>query len=143
LITGKLQDYLQAFRECAIKGGESGDGVFSGVSIDSRAVVSGNMFFCIAGENHDGHDFIPDAVSRGARAIVVRRDRMPDSALYPGVVFVGVDNTLSAMQELSRCYLGRIKPRKIALTGTNGKTTTKNLIAVVLGARYRTCATRG
>lgn len=143
MIGGKLQDYIQAFRDCAINGGELEDGVFSGVSIDSRAVVSGNMFFCIAGANHDGHDFISDAVSRGARAIVVRRDRKPDSSLYPGVVFVGVDNTLLAMQELSRCYLGRIKPRKIALTGTNGKTTTKNLIAAVLGARYRTCATRG
>ena len=143
MISGKLQDYLQAFRDCAISDGELHNCVFQGVSIDSRAVSSGNMFFCIAGENHDGHDFIPEAASRGARAIVVRRDRVPESTLYPGVVFVGVDNTLSAMQELSRLYLSRIKPRKIAVTGTNGKTTAKNLIATVLGARYRTCATRG
>jgi UDP-N-acetylmuramoyl-tripeptide--D-alanyl-D-alanine ligase len=143
LIGGKLQDYTEAFRDCAISGGELHNCVFKGVSIDSRTVASENMFFCIAGENHDGHDFIPDAVSRGARAIVVRRDRAPESTLYPGVVFVGVDNTLSAMQELSRLYLGRIKPRKIAVTGTNGKTTAKNLIAAALGARYRTCATRG
>ncbi len=143
MIGGKLQDYTEAFRDCAISGGELHNCVFKGVSIDSRTVASENMFFCIAGENHDGHDFIPDAVSRGARAIVVRRDRAPESTLYPGVVFVGVDNTLSAMQELSRLYLGRIKPRKIAVTGTNGKTTAKNLIAAALGARYRTCATRG
>ena len=143
MIGGKLQDYSQAFRDCAINGGELRNCVFHGVSIDSRAISSGNMFFCIAGENHDGHDFIPDAVSRGASAIVVRRDRVPESTLYPGVVFVGVDNTLSAMQELSRFYLNRIKPRRIAVTGTNGKTTTKNLIATALGARYRTCATRG
>jgi UDP-N-acetylmuramoyl-tripeptide--D-alanyl-D-alanine ligase len=143
LISGKLQDYYQAFRDCDISGGELSGCVFRGVSIDSRAIASDNIFFCITGEKHDGHDFIPDAVARGARAIVLRRDRMPDSAVYPGVVFVGVDNTLFAMQELSRLYLGHIKPRKIALTGTNGKTTTKNLIAAVLGARYRTCATRG
>jgi len=143
LIGGKLQDYFQAFRDCAISGGELHDCAFHGVSIDSRAVSSDNIFFCIAGENHDGHDFIPEAVSRGAHAIVVRRDRVPDSTLYPGVVFVGVDNTLSAMQELSRLYLRRIDPRKIAVTGTNGKTTAKNLIATALGARYRTCATRG
>jgi UDP-N-acetylmuramoyl-tripeptide--D-alanyl-D-alanine ligase len=143
LISGKLQDYLQAFRNCAISGDELHDCAFNGVSIDSRAVASGNMFFCIAGENHDGHNFIPDAVSRGARAIVVRRDRIPEPTLYPGVTFVGVDNTLSAMQELSRLYLGRIAPRKIAVTGTNGKTTAKNLIATALGARYRTCSTRG
>jgi UDP-N-acetylmuramoyl-tripeptide--D-alanyl-D-alanine ligase len=143
LISGKLQDYLQAFRDCAISDGESQNCVFQGVSIDSRAVSSENMFFCIAGENNDGHDFIPEAVSRGARAIVVRRDRVPKSTLYPGVAFVGVDNTLAAMQELSRLYLSRIAPRKIAVTGTNGKTTAKNLIATVLGASYRTCATRG
>jgi len=143
LIGGKLQDYFQAFRDCAISGGELHDCAFHGVSIDSRAVSSDNIFFCIAGENHDGHDFIPEAVSRGAHAIVVRRDRVPDSTMYPGVVFVGVDNTLSAMQELSRLYLRRIDPRKIAVTGTNGKTTAKNLIATALGARYRTCATRG
>jgi UDP-N-acetylmuramoyl-tripeptide--D-alanyl-D-alanine ligase len=143
LISGKLQDYSQAFRDCAISGGELHNCVFQGVSIDSRTVVSENMFFCIAGENHDGHDFISDAVSRGARAIVVRRDLAPDSTLYPGVTFVAVDNTLSAMQELSKLYLDRIEPRKIAVTGTNGKTTAKNLIATALGARYRTCATRG
>ena len=143
MIGGKLQDYFQAFRDCAISGGELHDCAFHGVSIDSRAVSSDNIFFCIAGENHDGHDFIPEAVSRGAHAIVVRRDRVPDSTMYPGVVFVGVDNTLSAMQELSRLYLRRIDPRKIAVTGTNGKTTAKNLIATALGARYRTCATRG
>ncbi len=143
MISGKLQDYFQAFRDCAISGGELQNCAFHGVSIDSRTVSSDNIFFCIAGEKHDGHNFIADAISHGARAIVVRRDRVPDSTSYPGVVFVGVDNTLSAMQELSRLYLSRIKPRKIAVTGTNGKTTAKNLIATVLGARYRTCATRG
>jgi UDP-N-acetylmuramoyl-tripeptide--D-alanyl-D-alanine ligase len=143
LIGGKLQDYLQAFRDCTIVGGEQQNSDFRGVSIDSRAVSSGNIFFCISGENHDGHDFIPEAVTRGAQVMVVRRDRVPESTLYPGVAFVGVDNTLSAMQKLSQLYLGRIAPRKIAVTGTNGKTTAKNLIATALGARFRTCATRG
>jgi UDP-N-acetylmuramoyl-tripeptide--D-alanyl-D-alanine ligase len=142
LISGRLQDYLSAFRDCSITGDSSGC-EFRGVSIDSRIASADNLFFCISGDKHDGHDFIPDVVKRGARAIVVRRDRIPGAAQYPGVVFIGVDNTLTAMQEMSQFYLNRINPRKIALTGTNGKTTTKNLIATVLSARFRTCATRG
>lgn len=142
MIGGKLQDYLGGFRNSTVIG-EAGNHAFQGVSIDSRAVSADNLFFCISGEKHDGHSFITEVVSRGVRTIVVKRDRLPEVSEYPGVAFIGVDNTLTAMQELSQFYLNQIHPRKIALTGTNGKTTTKNLIAAVLGARYRTCATRG
>jgi UDP-N-acetylmuramoyl-tripeptide--D-alanyl-D-alanine ligase len=143
LIAGKLQDYLPAFGKFATSGDMPPAAPFRGVAIDSRVVATDNMFFCIVGEKHDGHDFIPDAVARGARVIVVDQSRLAGLRQHEGVVMVGVDNTLTSMQELARAYLDRIKPRRIALTGTNGKTTSKNLIAAVLAARYRTCATRG
>jgi len=143
LIGGTLQDYVQAFRGCTISGRKLNDCAFHGVSIDSRTVSAENLFFCLAGENHDGHDFIPEAVSRGTRIVIVKRDRMPEPASHPTVTFVGVDDTLATMQELARLYLSQIAPRKVAVTGTNGKTTAKNLIATALRARYRTCSTRG
>ncbi len=143
MIAGTLNKYVAAFGDHSIVGAPATDSAFRGVSIDSRVVTRDNIFFCIAGEKHDGHSFIADAAAHGAKAIVVNRTKLAGLDKPAGVTFVAVDDTLRAMQELARAYLNQIHPRKIALTGTNGKTTSKNLIAAVLSARYRTCATRG
>lgn len=143
MISGMLREFAPAFSSYEINSPESLDTVFAGVSIDSRAKSSGGIFFCIKGEKFDGHDFARDAAANGAKVIVVAKSRLAEFAKLEGVAVIGVEDTLDAMQLLAKFYLNLIAPRKIAITGTNGKTTTKSLVVSLLSAKYRTCATRG
>lgn len=143
VISGLLKEFAPAFGDYQLNLPEKLDSRFSGVSIDSRAKSSGGIFFCIKGERFDGHDFALDALANGCAAIVVTRSRYAEFAGLPGATVFAVDDTLAAMQQLAKFYLDLIAPRKIAITGTNGKTTTKALITGLLSSKYRTCATRG
>lgn len=143
MIKGILKDFLPSIGSYDVNDPMALDQVFRGISIDSRTCAAGNMFICIAGERLDGHDFIAEAVSRGARLIMVNRDRMPGVTQRSDEKYVGVDNTFVALHDLAKFYLNTINCRKVALTGTNGKTTCKNLTAAILSSRFRTCSTRG
>ena len=127
-------------------------GLVSGVSIDSRTVARGELFFAVRGERHDAHEFVPAALARGAAAAVVRAERLAefDSALRPRLL--AVDDPLAALQRLAREW--RIEwgrgaapggsPRRLAaVTGSVGKTTTKEILAALLGARFRTLKSTG
>lgn len=143
MIKGAVKDIVASLGHCVIDDSAVLEETFRGVTIDSRTCEAENLFICIVGDKHDGHDFINQAIARGSRVILVNRERIAEVAEYSQAVFIGVDNTFRALHDLARRYLNQINCRKIALTGTNGKTTSKNLIANVLGARYRTCSTRG
>jgi UDP-N-acetylmuramoyl-tripeptide--D-alanyl-D-alanine ligase len=111
------------------------------VAIDSRALVPGDLFFAIAAAR-DGHDFVPAALARGAAGVVVhRRVELPDP--LPPAVIVEVPDTLTALQDLGRAVRRASGARVVAITGSAGKTTTKDAIAAVLGARYRVVKNRG
>jgi len=115
-----------------------GDGPVAGASIDTRTIRPGEIFFAILG-GRDGHDFAGRAVSGGAAAIVV--SRMLDPA--PASPWILVDDTLDALQALgSHCRSGS-GARVVGLTGSCGKTTTKELIAAALGGAEPVLATRG
>lgn len=106
------------------------------VCIDSRSAKPGDLFFALKGLRTDGHRFAKDAVSRGAVAAVVEKEC--------GIaVEVIVRDTLAALGDLARCYRRQFKAPLIGITGTNGKTTVKNLAAAILAKRYRTTYTRG
>ena len=126
-----------------------GSGVeMGGVSIDSRTLQRGELFFAIRGPRHDGHDHVAGALARGAAAAVVEAGRL---ASYPEEIRVrlfGVDDTLAALQQLAvgACARWRgAKPgRKIAgVAGSIGKTTTKEILAALLGARFGVLKTQG
>ncbi len=105
----------------------------SGLSYDSRAVRPGDLFMCFRGFVHDGHDFIPEALGRGARALMVDRpERLP-----PGVDGVVVPDTRRAAGPVASRFYGDPSARLhvVGVTGTNGKTTTTFLIRSVLGLR--------
>jgi UDP-N-acetylmuramoyl-tripeptide--D-alanyl-D-alanine ligase len=114
----------------------------AGVSIDSRTVGRGELFVAIHGARHDGHDFVAAALERGAAAAVVRAGRL---VAYPGWVrdrLLGVDDTLAALHRLARAVRrswreGRAGRRLAAVTGSAGKTTTKEILAALLAARFR------
>lgn len=110
-----------------------------GVAIDSRKVQKGDLFIAIRGPNQDGHSFIQEARAREAAGILVSKEEIEpqdDFVIY-------VDDTLEALQELARYHRNRYQPIMVGVTGSNGKTTTKDLIGAVLGEAYPTLKTEG
>lgn len=112
----------------------------SGVSIDSRTVKSGDLFVAIEGPNFDGHKFVNDALSKGAAAAVV--SRVPDGA-EPQAALLIVDDTLKALEGLAAASRARTAAKIIAVTGSVGKTGTKEALKEVLSAQGETYATEG
>lgn len=118
-----------------------------GVTTDSRAVrsLSAPIFFALKGEHFDGNDYAVQAIADGASAAVVH-DRLP-KGIKPGspeaAKYFVTDDTLAALQELAAYHREVLGLPVIALTGSNGKTTTKELIARVLRLKYRVACTRG
>jgi len=120
----------------------------AGVSIDSRAVQPGELFLAIRGARHDGHSFIAGALSRGAAAGVVAREKLPE---YPEAVrskLFAADDTLVALHQLASHGADiwrKAKPgRRIgAVAGSIGKTTTKEILAALVAARFRVLKTQG
>ncbi len=143
MISGLLRDFAAAFADSQWQKPADLETSFAGVIIDSRVPLPGSIFFSIAGENHDGHAFARAAAEAGSRAIVVNKSRLPEFTGLSETVVIGVDDTLRTLQLLAQEYLRQIDPRRIAITGTNGKTTCKNLIAAVLSAKHRVNASLG
>jgi UDP-N-acetylmuramoyl-tripeptide--D-alanyl-D-alanine ligase len=114
------------------------DRVFATISTDTRALVPGALFVALAGERFDGHDYLAAAAAAGAVAAVVRRGT-PGVA---GLTLLPVDDTLRAYGRLARVRRRRIRGPVVAVTGTNGKTSTKEMLAAVLRTRYSVHATR-
>jgi UDP-N-acetylmuramoyl-tripeptide--D-alanyl-D-alanine ligase len=107
---------------------------FGRVSIDSRAVGSGEIFIAIRGERFDGHAFVADALARGAGGIVV--DRLTTDGARAGLA-IQVEDTTRALQRLAREVRRRSGAKVVAITGSAGKTTTKEVAAEFLTSRYR------
>ena len=122
----------RAFVEATL-GGSFTDGapaVFAGTGTDSRALEPGALFVPLIGESFDGHEFIEVAMQSGAGAALVQRAR----AATTKAPHLAVDDTLAALQALARGWLLSQPAVRIGLTGSNGKTTTKELIAAAIGA---------
>jgi len=120
----------------------------SGAAIDSRKVSGGEVFFAYEGEHTDGHRFVDDALARGAGAAVVQRghERSDRSVGSDGSVgsIIEVDDTFKALHDLARTIRERGVPARLAgITGSAGKTTTKELLGALLKARFRTAWTQG
>jgi UDP-N-acetylmuramoyl-tripeptide--D-alanyl-D-alanine ligase len=112
---------------------------FTGVSIDSRTIAPGALFFAIKGPRFDGHDFLADAAERGARAAVVER-ATPAPA---GLALVRVADTTRALTDLARQVRRRAGLPVVAVTGSLGKTTTKDMTAALLATRGPVLKTEG
>jgi len=116
----------------------------TGYSIDSRTIAAGELFFSVRGERHDGHDFVAAALERGAVAAVVSRARaaaLPDAALAAPLLIT--EDPLQAMQTLATHVRRQWGRRVVAITGSAGKTTTKEATAAALGARFRVLKSQG
>ncbi|HKD02919.1 MAG TPA: UDP-N-acetylmuramoyl-tripeptide--D-alanyl-D-alanine ligase [Terriglobales bacterium] len=110
-------------------------------SIDSRNIHPGDLFFAIQGERLDGHDFVAEALEKGAVAAVVRQDRLSRYASTAGLL--AVDDTLSALQTLATAVRRLWGKPVVGITGSAGKTTTKEAIAHVLASRFQVLKSAG
>ena len=108
------------------------------ISTDSRKVKPGDVYFALRGEHFNGNDFADHALRSGASFAVVDDDRLPRNEK-----FILVENVLHTLQELSVYHRHQFSIPVIAVTGTNGKTTTKELINIILSQRFRTVSTEG
>lgn len=120
----------------------------AGVNTDSRSVKRGELFFGLKGENFDGSRYALDALEAGAIAAVVSLDSEAASRRFDDGRIIAVPDVLMSLQKLAAYHRNNLRPdggrlTVIGLTGTNGKTTTKNLIREVLSVRYKVCATEG
>jgi UDP-N-acetylmuramoyl-tripeptide--D-alanyl-D-alanine ligase len=123
-------------------------GFVTGIAVDSREVVAGFGFVAFPGENADGHAFVADAVARGARAVVVTTEdeavvRTVEETRHGDVAVVHVDDALTAVQALASWHRGRLNCPVVAITGSSGKTTTKDLVRSVLARKFDVTATEG
>ena len=121
--------------------------LFSGVSIDSREIFKDDLFVAIKGDVHDGHSFIGDVIKNGTRGVVVQKDKVNFFPQAGGegksIVCVAVDDTTKALGDLAAFNRNRSRISVVAITGSNGKTTTRAMTEAVVARRFRTLATVG
>lgn len=136
---------------------EEAHAVITEAAIDSRQVIPGSLFVAIPGERVDGHDFVAEAFRRGASFALIQREvseaaavldlrAAPSPEALHGLtppLCLHVENTLAALQQIARFWRRKLSLRVIGITGSVGKSTTKELVAEVLGQRYRTLKNPG
>ncbi len=110
----------------------------SGVYLDSRKITSGSVFIATVGERVDGHDFIPSVAEAGAMAAVC--EKLPDEPYLPCIL---VKDSFKALRDIAAYYRKQLDCKVIGITGSVGKTSTKEFIATVLAEKYKVCKTIG
>jgi UDP-N-acetylmuramoyl-tripeptide--D-alanyl-D-alanine ligase len=116
------------------------DTIITGVSIDSRKIEKGNLFIPFKGEVSDGHKYVEESIGKGAVAALWQKD-VPNPPTHLPILIV--DNCLVALQELARNYRKQLDVKVVGITGSNGKTTTKDMTADILAAHYKVQKTEG
>ena len=124
----------------------SPDEWISHISTDSRTIENNDFFIPVSGENFDGHDFICDAVKSGASGFVCEKSKTVKAAgvlkeLKGSLVVLEVEDTMDFLRKLAGGYIMQFKVKSIGITGSLGKTTTKNLISSILSEKYNTVFT--
>ena len=131
-----IADILEATKGSLIQGNE--DVPVSGISTDTRQLKPGSLFVALEGENFDGHSFISDAEQKGAIAVLGVTSKLQNFKGNVSAALVGVQDSLRALGDIARYWRLKHDVRVIALTGSNGKTSTKEMIAALVNRKYRT-----
>ncbi|MBU8922270.1 MAG: UDP-N-acetylmuramoyl-tripeptide--D-alanyl-D-alanine ligase [Bacteroidales bacterium] len=139
----------EKLRKTGYKRTVSFDGEATGITIDTRTDCGGKIYIALKGENLDGHDFVGIAVDGGASAVLVERSWMMESKdlvediREKGILIFDVDDTLKALHQLASRWRDRVAPKVLAITGSTGKTGTKEIAKSILSGRFRVHATEG
>lgn len=137
----KVTEILKATKGNLIHGNK--DTIVKGISIDSRTIKSQEAFFAIKGNNFDGHDFVEEAVRKKAKAVIVQSSVAPYRASSEKVPFIKVKDTIRALGDLARFHRRKFDMPIIVVTGSNGKTTAKEMIAWVLSKKFKVLKNEG
>jgi UDP-N-acetylmuramoyl-tripeptide--D-alanyl-D-alanine ligase len=135
------EDLLLPLQGELLKGSQARS--FSGISTDSRTIGEGELFWALKGETFDGHTFVKEAIRKGAAGAVVNKDWTPDGPLNTRVSLIGVRDTLKALGDLARRWRRRFEARVAAITGSGGKTTTKEMTYAILSLEGLTLKNEG
>ena len=130
----------EALRDDLAAPAPAGSTTFDAVSTDTRTLAPGMLFVALRGENHDAHDHLADAVAKGAAGLVVSDASRAGGLNVPVYQVRDTLHALGALGSLRRRAWGK---RVVGVTGSNGKTSTKELLRAALGARFRVHATQG
>ena len=134
-------DVLAACGARCLSRGSSG--VFEGISTDTRTIAPGSLLVALKGERFDAHDFLTEAVAKGAAGAVVKRGAKLPASAGEGFALFEVDDTLAALGALARLHRDRFSIPIGAVAGSNGKTTTKEMAAAILRTRGAALSTEG
>jgi UDP-N-acetylmuramoyl-tripeptide--D-alanyl-D-alanine ligase len=141
---GQAKDCLNAIEGQLLQGNP--DSPFQGISINSRTVSKGELFVCVKGDRFDGHDFLDDVIDKKAGGIILSDSNKlanPSDLADGGPFVIQVSDTLKALQDLASFQRKRHPFKVVAITGTNGKSTTKEIIASILETKFKTLKTQG
>jgi UDP-N-acetylmuramoyl-tripeptide--D-alanyl-D-alanine ligase len=116
---------------------------FVGVGTDTRKNLKHQIFVALKGENHDAHAFLAQAVSQGAASLIIDDEKFVTDELKNKVTLIKVPDTLLALQNLARYWRSKLSAKVIAITGSNGKTSTKEFAAAVLSAQFKVHYSKG
>jgi UDP-N-acetylmuramoyl-tripeptide--D-alanyl-D-alanine ligase len=141
-----LQEILKVTNGTLLMG--SGSGVYPSVSIDSRTVGKGELFIAIKGKNFDGHEFVPQAFMKGAGGAIISDKGLINKKLFQGSgsnlhTIIEVKDTLKSLHDIANYHRRRLKIPVVAITGSNGKSTTKEMSASVAGVRFNVLKNEG
>jgi UDP-N-acetylmuramoyl-tripeptide--D-alanyl-D-alanine ligase len=139
MIKLSLKELIQVIQGELLTEGFKGSSTIEGVSIDSRTLKKGNLFVALEGEHHDGHMFIPDIITAGASCVLMKKGKeknINENAMGK-ITLIGVDNTQKALQDLGGWYRKKFNVKTVAITGSNGKTTTKDMMSKVLSEKHK------
>ena len=135
-----VNEIVEATKGQLVKGNQNFQ--IRSISIDSRSIKKGDLFIAIRGDNFDGHDFIGNAVKNGASGIILSSLHSSLKTLSPAFI-IKVSNTLKALQNLAKYYRRKFDIPIIGVTGSNGKTTVKDMTESILSQKLRITGTIG
>lgn len=138
MLSLKLKEIVEAVDGKILQGNP--EHVVNNLTIDSRRVKPGDLFFAIIGENNDGHNFIPEAIDNGAKVVITSRSIKP----YSGIAIVLVRDTTTSLQDLAAVVREKITDLKVVgITGSAGKTTTKDIMASIISQERKVLKSKG
>jgi UDP-N-acetylmuramoyl-tripeptide--D-alanyl-D-alanine ligase len=134
-----VNELLKATRGTLIS--QAKNPVIKGISIDSRTIKNNEAFIAIKGNNFDGHNFIDEAIKKGSSCII--KEARPETLKPKNTAFIEVKDTQKALGDIARIHRNKFDIPVIAITGSNGKTTAKEMVARILSTRYNVLKNEG
>lgn len=135
------EEIIEAVEGTILVKGESD--LYNSINIDTRAIKEKDVFIALKGENFNGNDFVSEASKKGASICIIDEIKFKEGSLNKGTAVIKVDDTKKALLRLAKVYLNKLNLKVIGITGSTGKTSTKDLVAAVLAAKFKVFKTLG